>query len=176
MARLDRLAPVKEIAQIGAVIGREFSYRLLEAVAPIKGAALQDALGQLMAAELIHGRGAPPGATYVFKHALVQDAAYSSLLRSRRQRIHPARAGVGGALRRQGRCRAAIVAHHYAEAGLVEPAMRAWLAAAELAQSRSAHAEASHSADAGLALLPSLPNRPISRTWNSPSSSPAATR
>ena len=88
MARLDRLAPVKEIAQIAAAIGREFSYRLLEAVSPIQGAELQDALAQLMAAELIHGRGAPPEATYVFKHALVQDTAYGSLLRSRRQRIH----------------------------------------------------------------------------------------
>ena len=88
MARLDRLAPVKEIAQIGAAIGREFSYRLLEAVSPIKGPALQDALGQLMAAELIYGRGAPPEATYIFKHALVQDTAYASLLRSRRQQLH----------------------------------------------------------------------------------------
>ncbi len=88
MERLDRLAPVKEIAQIGAAIGREFSYRLLEAVSPLQGLALQGALGQLMAAELIHGRGTPPEATYVFKHALVQDTAYGSLLRSRRQRIH----------------------------------------------------------------------------------------
>jgi class 3 adenylate cyclase/tetratricopeptide (TPR) repeat protein len=160
MARLDRLAPVKEIAQIGAAIGREFSYRLLETVAPIKSAALQDALGQLMAAELIHGRGTPPEASYVFKHALVQDTAYSSLLRSRRQRIHAdiARA-LGERFADKVDAAPAIVAHHYAEAGLVELAMRAWLAAAELAQSRSAHAEASHSADAGLALLPSLPNR-----------------
>ena len=88
MARLDRLASVKEIAQIGAAIGREFSYRLLEAVSPIHGPALQDALGQLMTAELIHARGAPPEATYVFKHALVQDTAHASLLRSRRQRVH----------------------------------------------------------------------------------------
>ena len=88
MARLDRLAPVKEIAQIGAAIGREFSYRLLEAVSPVAGPALQDALRQLTASELIYGRGAPPEATYIFKHALVQDTAYSSLLRSRRQRIH----------------------------------------------------------------------------------------
>ena len=88
MARLDRLAHVKEIAQIGAAIGREISYRLLEAVSPVQGQALLDALGQLMAAELIHGRGAPPHTTYVFKHALVQDAAYASLLRGRRQRIH----------------------------------------------------------------------------------------
>ena len=76
MARLDRLAPVKEIAQIAA--GPEFSYRLLEAAAPIQGPALQSALGQFIAAELIHSRGSPPEATYVFKHALVQDAAYAS--------------------------------------------------------------------------------------------------
>src|SRR5580704_5999440 len=88
MARLDRLAPVKETAQVAAAIGREFSYRLLEAISPIKGAELQDALAQLMAADLIQGRGVPPDATYVFKHALVQDTAYGSLLRSRRQRIH----------------------------------------------------------------------------------------
>ena len=88
MARLDRFAPVREIAQIGAAIGREFSCRLLEAVSPIQGLALQDALDQLMAAELIYGRGAPPEANYVFKHALVQDTAYASLLRGRRQRIH----------------------------------------------------------------------------------------
>jgi predicted ATPase len=88
MARLDRLAPVKDIAQIGAAIGREFSYRLLEAVSPVKGLALQAALGQLKASELIYGRGAPPEANYIFKHALVQDTAYASLLRGRRQRIH----------------------------------------------------------------------------------------
>ena len=88
MARLDRLAHVKEIAQIGAAIGRELSYRLLEAVSPIQEQALQDALSQLVAANLIHARGAPPDAKYTFKHALVQDTAYASLLRGRRQRIH----------------------------------------------------------------------------------------
>ena len=116
MARLDRLAPVKEIAQIAAAIGREFSYRLLEAAAPIQGPALQSALGQLMAAELIHGRGSPPEATYVFKHALVQDAAYASLLHSRRQRIH---ADIARAMQElfadQIEATPAIVAHHYAE-------------------------------------------------------------
>ena len=142
MARLDRLAPVKEIAQIGAAIGREFSYRLLEAVSPIQGLALQDALGQLMAAELIHGRGAPPEATYVFKHALVQDTAYGSLLRSRRQRIH---ADIAQAIEErfadQVEAVPAIVAHHYTEAGIDSPAARWWLAAAEGALSRSADAE-----------------------------------
>ena len=128
MARLDRLAPVKEIAQIGSAIGREFSYLLLEAVSPIKGPALQDALDQLVAAELIHRRGAPPQASYVFKHALVQDTAYASLLRSRRQRIHAdiARALEQG-LSDQIEAAPAIIAHHYTEAGL-RRAGRAWLA------------------------------------------------
>ncbi len=158
MARLDRLAPVKEIAQIGAAIGREISYRLLEAVAPIQGQALQDALAQLMAAELIHGRGAPPEATYVFKHALVRDTAYASLLRSHRQRIH---ADIAKALVEtlfdQVDSPRAVIAHHYTEAGLFEPAARHWLAAAELALSRSAALEADRHVDAGLAVLPHLP-------------------
>ena len=168
MARLDRLAPVKEIAQIGAAIGREFSYRLLEAVSPIQGPALQDALGQLMAAELIHARGAPPEATYVFKHALVQDTAYASLLRSRRQRIH---ADIARALEErfpdQIEAAPAIIAHHYTEAGLDEPAARYWLAAAELALSRSANAEADRYVDAGLGADPApagWAGPPISRT------------
>ena len=150
MARLDRLAPVKEIAQIGAAIGREFSYRLLEAVSPIQGRALQDALGQLIAADLIHARGTPPEAVYVFKHALVQDTAYASLLRGRRQRIH---ADIARALEEQFadqlEASPAIIAHHYTEAGLAEPAARSWLAAAELALSRSAPVEASRYVDAG---------------------------
>jgi class 3 adenylate cyclase/predicted ATPase len=158
MERLDRLAPVKEIAQIGAAIGREFSYRLLEAVSPLQGLALQDALGQLMAAELIHGRGTPPEATYVFKHALVQDTAYSSLLRTRRQRIH---ADIARALEEkfadQVAAAPAAIARHYTEAGLADPAARYWLAAGELALSRSAYAETDRFVDAGLALIPRLP-------------------
>jgi hypothetical protein len=160
MARLDRLAPVKEIAQIAAAIGREFSYRLLEAVSPLAGPTLQDALCQLMASELIYGRGAPPEASYVFKHALVQDTAYASLLRSRRQRIH---ADIAQALERfadQIESAPAIVAHHYTEAGLPEPAARYWLAAAELALSRSADAEADRYVEAGLALIPRLTDEP----------------
>ncbi|HEY3718747.1 MAG TPA: AAA family ATPase, partial [Roseiarcus sp.] len=157
MARLDRLAPVKEIAQIGAAIGREFSYRLLEAVSPIKGPTLQSALGQLMAAELIHERGSPPEATYVFKHALVQDTAYASLLRSRRARLH---ADIARALEQrsanQSDAAPATIAHHYSEAGLAEPAARYWLAAAELALSRSAQTEAERYVDAGLAQVSRL--------------------
>ena len=159
MARLDRLAPVKEIAQIGAAIGREFSYRLLEAVSPIQGPALQIALGQLIAAELIHARGAPLEATYVFKHALVQDTAHASLLRNRRQRIH---AEIARALEErfadQVETAPAIIAHHYTDAGLPEPAARYWLKAAELALSRSAPTEAGHYIADGTALVPRLPN------------------
>ena len=89
MARLDRLAPVKEVAQIGAVIGREFSHELLAAVvAAVRADLLDDALDQLVASELIFRRGTPPEATYTFKHALVQDAAYQSLLKSKRQQLH----------------------------------------------------------------------------------------
>src|SRR5277367_4432216 len=157
MERLDRLAPVKEIAQIGAAIGREFSYRLLEAVSPLQGLALQGALGQLMAAELIHGRGTPPEATYVFKHALVRDTAYGSLLRSRRQRIH---ADIARALVErfadQIEAAPAVVARHYTEAGLAEPATRYWLKAAELALSRSAPVEVESYVDSGLVLVSRL--------------------
>ena len=84
LARLDRLAPVREVAQIGAALGRQFSHELIAAVAPIPRPQLDDALTQLVSAELIYRRGKPPDAEYTFKHALVQDAAYSTLLRSRR--------------------------------------------------------------------------------------------
>jgi class 3 adenylate cyclase/predicted ATPase len=157
MERLDRLAPVREIAQIGAAIGREFSYLLLEAVCPVKGAALAEALGQLTTAQLIHSRGTPPHASYVFKHALVQDTAYSSLLRSRRQRIHAAIAdamveGIAGSVESA----PAVIAHHYTEAARYEPAVRHWLAAAETALSRSANQEGFRFAEKGLTLIEHL--------------------
>ena len=88
MARLDRLPQTREIAQLGAVLGREFVYELLQAVAPLDEATLQAGLAQLVAAELLYQRGRPPRARYMFKHALIQDAAYASLLRSTRQQVH----------------------------------------------------------------------------------------
>ena len=88
MARLDRLGSVKEVAQIGAVIGREFSHELLAAVTPMSGNQLNDALEPLVQSELVFRRGAAPDATYTFKHALVQDAAHQSLLKSKRERTH----------------------------------------------------------------------------------------
>ncbi len=159
MARLDRLAPVREIAQIGAAIGREFSYRLLEAIAPIQGTALQDALGQLMAAELIHGRGAPPEATYRFKHALVQDTAYGSLLRDRRQRIH---ARIAATLEDQfpelAMAQPAALARHFSEAGLDKRAVAYWLKAGRDALQRSAAVEAAAQLRKGLAAVNGLPD------------------
>jgi predicted ATPase len=88
MARLDQLNRAKEVAQLGAVLGREFAYELLEAIAPLDGDALQAGLAQLVAAELLYQRGRPPRARYLFKHALIQDAAYASLLKSTRQQVH----------------------------------------------------------------------------------------
>jgi class 3 adenylate cyclase/tetratricopeptide (TPR) repeat protein len=155
-ARLDRLSPVKETAQIGAAIGREFSHAMLEAVSPLKGPRLDAALRQLMDAELIHVRGTPPKASYVFKHALVQEAAHASLLRGRRQRIH---ADIAQALQQrvsEDEYSPATVAHHCSEAGLAEQAALSWLAAAELALSLSAPAEAERHASAGLALIPGV--------------------
>src|SRR5262247_57731 len=128
MARLDRLAPVREIAQIGAAIGREFSYSLVRALVGRDETALKHALAQLEQAELVFERGEPPEAIYSFKHALVRDAAYESLLRSRRQQLHGqiARAleqGFADIVAGQPE----IVAHHFTAAGLVEPALDSWL-------------------------------------------------
>jgi predicted ATPase len=88
MARLDRLGTAKEIAQLGATIGREFTYEVLHAVSSLNADALQQSLRQLVETELVFQSGVPPQATYLFKHALVQDTAYQSLLKSRRQRLH----------------------------------------------------------------------------------------
>ncbi|MGD9507233.1 MAG: AAA family ATPase [Geminicoccaceae bacterium] len=154
MARLDRLARVKEVAQIGAVIGREFSYDLLAAVAPFPEDELPEALAQLCRSQLVFGRGTPPGATYVFKHALVQDAAYGTLLRGRRQHLH---ARIAGTLEERfpkaATSRPELLAHHFTEAGSAETAIGYWLKAAHLALARSATAEAIAQLNKGLALL-----------------------
>ena len=157
MARLDRLAPVKEIGQIGAAIGREFSYSLLRALVGRDETALKHALAQLEQAELVFRRGEPPEAVYSFKHALVRDAAYESLLKSRRQQLH-------GQIARTLEERfpdivasqPEIVAHHFTEAGLVEPAIDYWLKAGQHAARRSANAEALNHLARGLKLLPNI--------------------
>ncbi len=124
MARLDRFMPVKEIAQIGAAIGHEFSYELVAAVAPMPQAQLDDALGRLSESGLAFRRGTPPDAVYTFKHALVQDAAYDSLLKSRRQELHAKIARV--ITQRFPNIRTTepeALAHHLTAAGLVEAAI-----------------------------------------------------
>jgi predicted ATPase len=138
MARLDRLQPVKEVAQTAACIGRDFDYRLLKAVSPLGDAALQDALERLTSAELIFRRGVPPDSTYIFKHALVRDAAYENLLKTRRQTIH---AKLVEALKVIGAA-PELLAHHASVAGMTEPAVRYWLRAGEQAAARSANKEA----------------------------------
>src|SRR5215467_9145222 len=142
-ARLDRLAPVKEVAQIGAAIGREFSYPLLRAVAGRDEPALRAGLVQLEEAELLFRSGAPPDARYTFKHALVQDTAYETLLKSRRQILHRQ---IADALRGEFAAVAAaepeVVAHHLTQAGLDEPAIEWWGKAGDQALHRSAFKEA----------------------------------
>ena len=143
MARLDRLASVREIAQIGAVIGREFSYQLLDAVAPVHDKALADALDQLSKAELIFPRGVLPEATYIFKHALVQDAAYRSLLRSTRRQLHGRIAQAITELMPQiVETQPELLAHHYAQAGLIDDAIAYGLKAGRRSAARSANEEA----------------------------------
>src|SRR5262249_55217446 len=113
MARLDRLAPVREVAQIGACIGREVPYRLLAAGSPMNERTLHEALQQLVNSELIFAVGSPPEASYTFKHALVQDAAYESLLRSRRRELHLA---IAQNLEQAAGSEPALLASHYSKA------------------------------------------------------------
>jgi len=156
MARLDQLAPVKEVAQTSACIGREFSYELLAAISPLPETELTAALDQLAAAELVYRRGTPPDATYSFKHALVQDAAYASLLRSRRQQIH---ARITDVLEQCIRSTVPeTLAHHATEAGFVEKAVGYWWQAAQAATARSAIKESVAHLETGLQLLASLPD------------------
>jgi predicted ATPase/class 3 adenylate cyclase len=159
MARLDRLGPGKEVAQLGAVIGNEFSYELIQTLYPIPEQDLQRALGILTGAELLYVYGAAPHATYLFKHALIRDAAYESLLKSRRKELHSRIAEV---LVRQFPDRVAsapeLVAHHYTEAGLIPQAIPYWQRAGQIAGQRSAHAEAISHLTKGLDLLKTLPD------------------
>ena len=161
MARLDRLGAAKEAIQIGAVIGNEFSYRLLHAVHRISDKDLQSAIQGATNAELVYVRGLPPDATYQFKHALIRDAAYAALLRSRRKELHSRIAEV---LSEQNRDRIAstpeLVAHHYTEAGLIEQAIPYWQQAGQTAIDRSANTEAISHLTRGLELVQLLPDGP----------------
>jgi predicted ATPase len=159
LARLDRLGSVKEVAQLGAALGREFSYELLAAVSPLSDAELQAALHQLVQAELVFRRGELPEATYLFKHALVQDAAYGSLLRSVRQELH---ARIAQVLEARFPTLTAtepeMVAHHYTEAGHNVQAIPYWQRAGHLALERSANTEAIRHLTRGMEVLAALPD------------------
>ncbi len=158
MARLDRLAPVREIAQLGAAIGREFSYSLVRALVGRDESALKHGLAQLEQAGLVFRRGQPPDAVYSFKHVLVRDAAYESLLRSRRQQLH---GQIARALEERFAAIVAsqpeIVAHHFTEAGLVDPAIEYWLKAGVKAYSLYANEDAVRFFERALTLLKKLP-------------------
>jgi predicted ATPase/class 3 adenylate cyclase len=153
MARLDRLAPVREVAQIGAAIGRQFSFELLAAVARRNHAQLTDALDQLVAAGLVFRRGSPPHASFIFKHSLVQDAAYRTLLRSRRQQLHGDIAeALAGRFPNVAQAQPELMAHHYTQAGQLANAIESWLRAGQLAIARSAYIEATANLRKGLEL------------------------
>jgi predicted ATPase len=160
-ARLDRLGPSKEIAQIGAVIGREFSYRLLAAVAPSCGPSLQTALAHITASELIFARGEPPNSTYIFKHALVQDAAYATMVARKRQQLHSriADAIIEG-FPETVETQPELIAHHLAQAGLTERAIEYLQKAGRRAIERSANAEAIRHLTGALESLQSLSESP----------------
>jgi class 3 adenylate cyclase/predicted ATPase len=159
MARLDRVPGVREVAQVGACIGREFSHALLAAVSPMPKAELQAALDRLAAAELVFRRGTPPDTRYSFKHALVRDAAHESLLRSRRQELH---AAIARALEERfpetRDMEPELLAQHYTEAGLTEQAVEAWQRAGQQALARSAVDEAVAHLTEGLTVLQGLPS------------------
>ena len=159
MARLDRLGSAKAIAQLGATIGREFSYELLHAVSPVDEATLQQELRQLVDAELLYQRGLLPQATYLFKHALVQDTAYQSLLKSRRQQLHQQIAQVlAERFPETKETQPELVAHHYTEAGLIAQAIPYWQRAGQRAVQRSANVEAESHLITALRLLKMLPD------------------
>ncbi len=161
MARLDRVGPAKEVAQVAAVLGHEFSYTLLHAVAGRPEAELQAALDRLVDAELVYARGVAPEVTYLFKHMLMHDAAYASLLKSRRRELHRATAAkLVERLPELAEAQPELLAHHHTEAGDVELAMAAWQRAGERAVARSAFVEAVGHYTKALQLLGTLPDSP----------------
>jgi predicted ATPase len=159
MARLDRLPMVREVAQLGAVLGREFAYEMMRALAAVEESALQERLSQLVGAELLYQRGRPPRARYMFKHALIQDAAYGSLLKRTRQQYHQQIAQMLEAeFPETVEAEPELVAHHYTEAGFNEQAVGYWHQAGKRATQRSANAEAINHLTKGLEVLMTLPD------------------
>ncbi|HLO81326.1 MAG TPA: adenylate/guanylate cyclase domain-containing protein [Chitinophagaceae bacterium] len=159
MARLDRLGPAKEVAQICATIGREFSYSLVKAISQLGDDVLSEDLSKLISAELLVGRGEIPNAFYTFKHALVQETAYMSLLKKRRQEFHRRIVeALEKSLTEVVQSNPELLAYHCTEAGMIDQAIPYWKQAGELALSRSAHAEAINHLNEGLLLLNQVPD------------------
>jgi len=165
MARLDRLGPAREIAQISAVIGRDFSYALLSVVAGMNDAPLQSALDRLAEADILLVQGLPPNADYRFKHALIQDAAYENLLKSRRQILHRR---VAETLRERvaggGGAEPELLAHHFTQAGLTEDAVEWWGKAGQRSLERSELLEAVAKFTRGLDQIATSPGTPALRS------------
>jgi class 3 adenylate cyclase/tetratricopeptide (TPR) repeat protein len=158
MARLDRLSTAREVAQLGATLGREFPYELLRAVSPLEEISLQQALGKLVEAEVLYQSGVPPQARYLFKHALIQEAAYQSLLKSTRQQYHRQIAQMlAGQFPDIKEAQPELLAHHYTEAGFTTQAVPYWRRAGQRATQRSAHLEAISHLTKGLELVKTLP-------------------
>ncbi len=158
MARLDRLGPAKEVAQLASVLGREFTHELLVAVSPLEAPVLEAAIRRLLEAEILYQRGAAPSATYSFKHALIEDAAYGSLLRSARQRLHER---IAELLEKEFPERTAaqpeLLAHHYEHAGRTAEAISYYQRAGEGAKARSSNLEAIAHLERGVELTQKLP-------------------
>jgi predicted ATPase len=161
MARLDQLHTAKEVAQLGAALGREFAYEMLQAIAAQDDETLQAGLSRLVEAELLYQRGRPPRARYIFKHALIQDTAYQSLLKSTRQRVHQRIAQVLEArFPEVVETQPELMAHHCTAAGQDESAINYWQKAGQRALQRSAYVGAIAHLRQGLAMLTTLPETP----------------
>jgi len=157
-ARLDRLGRAKETAQLGSVIGREFSYELIEAVSALPSDELDSDLAALAEADLINARGLPPEALYQFKHALIQDAAYNALLKSRRRDLHAKVARtIAERFPAMGEAQPELLARHWTEAGEAAPAVAAWKQAGDAAYGRRAYKEAEGAYRQALAMLAVAP-------------------
>jgi class 3 adenylate cyclase/tetratricopeptide (TPR) repeat protein len=162
LARLDRMAEAKEVAQLGAVLGREFSYELLRAVSGISDDRLEAHLRRLVDAELLYQRGSAPNAIYSFKHALIQDAAVELLLKSTRRQFHRRTAeALAAGFPAEAAAHPEVLGHHFAEAGLNEQAIGAWLQAGMLSLRRSANQEAVAQLRRGLACVSELAASPM---------------
>src|SRR5262249_15686482 len=161
MARLDRLVTSKAVAQYAAVIRRQFAYDVLSMALQLDDSTLQRELSRLVEVEIVYQRGVPPQSTYVFKHALIRDSAYASLLKSTRQHYHQRIAQVLEAqFPETAATQPELLAQHYTEASVIEPAVSYWHQAGQRASRRSAYVEAIAHLRQGLALLATLPETP----------------